>query len=125
MTRLIPPRQFRCDIRSGGPGIAAVAPVGELDGVTVGELSRALREVRSHRLSVLIVDLRELDFMDSSGLYVLLDADEWARGAGVELVIVQGSRAVQRVFELTRLDRTLPLIESDKYVTLASHGVQA
>lgn len=113
MAQSLPSEQLRCDIRFGGPGVVSLAPFGELDDASVGELQRALREVRARELNVLIVDLRGLEFMGSAGLHVLVDTYAWARRVGVELMIVQGSRAIRRTFEVSRLDRVMPLVDGN------------
>jgi anti-sigma B factor antagonist len=50
----------------------------------------------------LVIDLSELGFLDSTGLWALLRARENAHVAGRELVLRRGPDAVHRVFELTR-----------------------
>jgi anti-anti-sigma factor len=48
-----------------------------------------------------VVDLAGLEFIDSTGLRVLLLADARARERGYELVLRAGGPTVQRVFEMT------------------------
>jgi anti-anti-sigma factor len=50
----------------------------------------------------LVIDLSELTFIDSTGLWALLRAREHAHDAHWELVLRRGPDAVQRVFELTQ-----------------------
>lgn len=95
--------------RSGGP---ALALRGELDISGVGELERALAEVEAGEPRVLVIDLREVTFLDSSGLRSLLAADRRAKAAGRRLVLVRGPGPVQRVFEIALLDRRLTFVEA-------------
>ena len=56
-----------------------------------------------------VLDLRELEFMDSSGLRLVALAERRLGGAGRALVLVRGPEAVQRVFSITRMDEHLTL----------------
>lgn len=67
-------------------------------------LAAALHE---HRAAIMI-DLSDLTFIDSTGLWFVMDARTLCSDAGRRLVIRQGGPAVRRVFELTRLDTILP-----------------
>ena len=83
-----------------------VAPAGELDLATVPALARAVHELRDVGFTAFKIDLRGLTFIDSTGLRLLL---ELARDDGIELRIVRGTGAVQRVFELAGVVDLLPL----------------
>lgn len=74
--------------------------VGELDLATVPALSRELHAAESFPQRV-VVDLSELEFMDSSGLHELLRAHERASQNGHRLSLRRGPPCVQRLFELT------------------------
>jgi anti-sigma B factor antagonist len=58
-----------------------------------------------------ILDLRELEFMDSSGAKLIVAASGRARQAGGRLVVVRGPVAVERIFALVGLDRQLELVD--------------
>jgi anti-anti-sigma factor len=58
-----------------------------------------------------VIDLRGLEFMDSTGLRTLVSADQRARNAGRRLAIVRGPEAVDRIFNVTRLDERLELVD--------------
>jgi anti-anti-sigma factor len=102
------PIDVRVD-RSSGDGAALVAVSGELDLSTAPELERFLVELQRDDAGV-VLDLRQLTFMDSSGLRVILGADARARSSGSRLVLVRGAPTVHRVFELTLLDRRLEFV---------------
>ena len=84
---------------------------GELDLATAPKLEDELRRVEGDGPSVIVLDLRPLAFMDSSGLRALLAADGRAREAGRRLVLVRGDERVQRVLKITRLDERLEIVE--------------
>jgi anti-anti-sigma factor len=83
---------------------------GELDLSTVRVVEAELvRAEDAHRLIAL--DLRDLDFMDSTGLHMLTEADARARESGGRLLLVQGSPQVRRLFALTRLGEHLEVVD--------------
>jgi anti-anti-sigma factor len=56
---------------------------------------------------VSLIDLRDVDTIDSSGLFALVQADTRARLSGVRLVLVPPRESVARIFEWTGLDTRL------------------
>lgn len=84
---------------------------GELDLTGAEELARELVRLDKHNPKVIVLDLRELRFIDSSGLRVVVSADMGARRSGRRLVIVEGPEVVQRVFRHTLLDQRLDFVE--------------
>ncbi len=91
--------------------IVMIEATGDLDLSTAPDLERSLSGLQSAGRHV-VLDLRGLSFMDSSGLRVILAADARARSSGSRFVLVQGSPGVQRVFQLTLLDRRLEFVAS-------------
>jgi anti-anti-sigma factor len=98
----------RVDAPSDG-GAPVVVVSGELDLSSATELERSLVELQRDGGAV-VLDLRGLTFMDSSGLRVILAADARARSSGSRFVLVRGAPTVHRVFELTLLDRRLEFV---------------
>jgi len=84
---------------------------GELDIASAGRLERELEQVEQTVPAVLVLDLRELRFMDSTGLRIVLSADARAREQSRRLVVVQGPEPVQRLFHMTRLDERLEIVD--------------
>jgi anti-sigma B factor antagonist len=85
-----------------------VTPSGELDLATVDQLDGELRELREAGFREFVLDLRELAFIDSAGLRLIIGLDALARHDGLKLALVPGCRAVQRVFELCGVHEQLP-----------------
>ena len=73
-----------------------------------GEVARAT----CHRPGCLIVDLRTLTFIDSSGLRMLLETYGQSREERFDFKVIPGRREVQRVLELTGLDDVFPLVSA-------------
>jgi anti-anti-sigma factor len=92
-----------------GDDVVVVGVSGDLDLSTAPELERSLTRVQTDGRAV-VLDLRRVSFMDSSGLRVILAADARARSAGTRLVLVEGPPGVQRIFQLTLLDRRLEFV---------------
>jgi anti-anti-sigma factor len=81
---------------------------GELDLRTAWIAEKALAAAeQSHELIAL--DLRHLSFMDSTGLRLIVGAEQRARKSGRRLVIVQGPPWVERLFEVTGLGKWLDM----------------
>ena len=93
------PEPFSCEVTPGSD-LVVVAPRGELDMATVGAVEHELRRQVESGSRAVVLDLRGLSFMDSSGLHLVA---RWAAEAsrdGFEFQIERGSAVVQRVFEL-------------------------
>jgi anti-anti-sigma factor len=83
---------------------------GEIDLGAVKAIETALLPLED-RFPTLILDLREVTFLDSTGLRAIVSADARARKNGVELKIVRGPERVQKILYLAGLDKILPLID--------------
>jgi anti-anti-sigma factor len=80
-----------------------VVPVGELDVATVGALEARLHELREAGVARIVLDLRELAFVSSAGLRLLVVEHERARRDGRDFMLIAGSPAIQRVIEICGL----------------------
>jgi anti-sigma B factor antagonist len=94
-----------------------VRPTGEIDLATVGSIRRKIDECVAAGCERLVLDLRGVTFMDSTGLHLVLDAHAAAREEGWELLVVEGPDSVQRVFEVTGLRDRLPFVEAPPSLT--------
>ena len=75
-------------------------------------LENELRRVAAdHATTGLVLDLRDLEFMDSTGLRLIVIADERARAAGHSFTLVRGRPDVHRVFEITRMVDRLTIVD--------------
>ncbi len=75
---------------------------GELDLTSAPSFEHELIECEKAAPQRLLIDLRGVEFMDSTGLRTLLLARERAATQGHHLTLRRGSRQVQRVLELTK-----------------------
>jgi anti-anti-sigma factor len=83
---------------------------GEIDLSTVEEAGARLRDAIGDSDGTVAVDLREVSFLDSSGLRLLLQLNQELTDSGRRLVVVQGPRRVARVFELTGAESELDVV---------------
>jgi anti-anti-sigma factor len=95
-----------------GAGDAVIALSGELDLSGAPSLEEEIERLASDdAVRRVVLDLRELAFMDSSGLRTVALAERRLGGAGRALVLVRGRDAVQRVFAITRMDEHLTFVD--------------
>lgn len=91
---------FACRWRVEGPAAASVRVSGELDMATAGQFERVFREALSHARLVL-VDMHEVSFMDSSGLHTIIDAASSAAAQGGRVVLSGASAEVEALLDVT------------------------
>jgi anti-anti-sigma factor len=94
------PPAFECSWVNGGFEAAWVSVAGELDIATTPQLERALREAQV-QARLVVLDLRELAFIDNFGVHAIVNAGIRARQVGHRLFLLRGSPGVDRVFTLT------------------------
>ncbi|MBV9422716.1 MAG: STAS domain-containing protein [Solirubrobacterales bacterium] len=85
---------------------------GELDLASSPALEEELDRVAASGTGLVIVDLRELEFMDSTGLSVLVKAHQRAEEQGKRFGLVNGSQQVQRLLTLTGVADRLTLVNA-------------
>jgi anti-sigma B factor antagonist len=87
---------FRCEVDPDRESVR-VRPVGELDLDTADVVDAQLSELWSVGFTRLVLDLRSVEFLDSTGIRLLLSWDAKSRADGVEFAVIPGPDAVQRV----------------------------
>ena len=91
----------------------AVARIGgEIDIASAPRLREQLIAVITGGQARLVLDLEHVTFLDSTGLGVIVGLLKRARTLGGDLRLVCTQPAVRKVFEVTALDRTMPLAVS-------------
>lgn len=104
-----PPESFHCETRRDG-ATSLVRPIGELDLDTAPLLEEELTAVRAAGAGRIVLDMRALTFMDSTGLRLMIRWDTAAREEGFEFAIVPGPEVVQRVFRLTGMEAEMTVV---------------
>ena len=92
--------------------VVKIALRGELDLEHAYTFDEELKRVEAIGPECICLDLRELTFLDSCGLARLVAARRRAMKAGRRLVLVRGSAAVQRVFQLTAVDEAFEIVNA-------------
>jgi anti-anti-sigma factor len=84
---------------------------GELCMASAADLEEELKVVERTPVRTIAVDLRELMFIDSTGIRVLLTAQRRLRQEGDRLVVVRGAAGIRRIFELCGLENRLAFVD--------------
>jgi anti-sigma B factor antagonist len=101
-------------------GVAmVVAASGELDLRTSPELEERLDRVFKTGVPLVILDLRGIEFMDSTGLRVLLTAHQRAHDTGKRFGLVRGAEQVERVLRLTGVRDLLTVVDAPEELLAA------
>ncbi|HEU4976079.1 MAG TPA: STAS domain-containing protein [Baekduia sp.] len=88
-----------------------VAPSGELDLVSAHALGVPLAAAAEHGVTRVVLDLRELTFVDSSGIGLILKFRRHFAAEGIEFALIRGEPRVQRTFALAHVEPLLPWTE--------------
>jgi anti-sigma B factor antagonist len=102
---------FNVEIRNGTQAVV-IGVTGELDLASSPALEQELERGAAAQAEVVIVDLRKLEFMDSTGLSVLVRAHQRATENGQRFCVVKGPQQVQRLLSLTGVADRLNLGDS-------------
>lgn len=102
---------FSVEVHDGSQAVV-IGVAGELDLASSPALERELERGAAARASLVIVDLRSLEFMDSTGLSVLVRAHQRATEKGQRFGVVKGPQQVQRLLSLTGVADRLTLADS-------------
>lgn len=94
------------------PEIVTFEPTGYVTAANVKDLQAHLAEaVKSPSYSMYLVDMGKVEFLDSAGLMTLVSSYRLAQSLGKRLNICSITPSVRIIFELTQLDRVLPIFE--------------
>jgi anti-anti-sigma factor len=85
---------------------------GDLDIASVDDLREQLRSARQTHGDRMILDLSDLDFVDSQGLSVLIGCHKAVSAAGGSLALVAPRPIVKRTLEITGLNRRFAIFNS-------------
>jgi anti-anti-sigma factor len=110
---MVRPTKFEITQRSTGSTLN-MSVTGELDLRTVGTLSQHLNDALGQGITALTLDLRELAFMDSSGLRFLIELNDRAREQAWELrLIAPEHEAAALVLRVTGAKAALPFQDAN------------
>lgn len=93
-------------------GVVVVVVHGEVDIRTAPELRECLASVLDGRVQRLVLDLSDVDFLDSTALSVMVGAHKRLARTGEPLAVIASTEAVRRVLTVTGLARVFAVHES-------------
>jgi anti-sigma B factor antagonist len=115
---------FRVETHTTGR-TTTVTAIGELDLVSSPTLDAELERVTGSDCDAIVVDLRPLAFMDSTGLHVLVNGHNRAHDSGRAFAVIRGSEQVDRLLTLTGVDEVLRIVDSPEQALETEHGPDA
>ncbi|KPK75170.1 MAG: hypothetical protein AMJ79_12365 [Phycisphaerae bacterium SM23_30] len=86
---------------------------GDIDLHRSVDLRSSLLETLGEQPAVTVINMREVGFMDSSGLATLVEAMQLSRRYGGQLKLVGISRRVRSIFEISRLDKIFQIYDNE------------
>jgi anti-sigma B factor antagonist len=91
-------------------GVSVITVTGEIDIATAPTLREHVAQVVETSGSDLIIDLSAVDFIDSTGLGVIVGAYKKVGEREGSLSVVSGQELVRRLFSITGLDDVIPIM---------------
>lgn len=103
-------------------GWAVVRTSGDLDLTTAPRLREQVVQLVTNGQPRVVLDLDGVDFVDSTGLGVIVGLLKRTRSQGGDLRLVSSRRSLQKILELTSLEHALPLAGTVDEATAESAG---
>jgi anti-sigma B factor antagonist len=111
--------QFRAEFEELSDGLGIVVLAGEVDIDTAPQFKQAVKGAIAGGASNLIVDMAAVTFIDSTALGVLVSGVRQVRQRDGALAVVCGEENINRVFELTGLNRIFAICATREAATRA------
>jgi len=100
------------EVDESHPPFTVLAVKGEVDVYTAPRLREKLVELVSHGSQHLVIDLEGVDFLDSTGLGVLVGGLKRLRSHDGDLSLVCSQHRILKVFEITGLTKVFSIYDS-------------
>ena len=95
------------------PQITVFQANGYVNAANAGGFQRELaKAVAAPDVSIFLLDMEQVEYIDSAGLMTLVSALNLAQSLGRRFIICSVSPAVRMIFELTQLDRVFEIFEN-------------
>jgi anti-sigma B factor antagonist len=101
----MPPLPFAVDVLRHSDAVV-VAPRGDVDMATIGQLRAACAACDGG----LVLDLRAVEFLDTTGLNFIIERQRDADADGLRFTLVRGPEHVQRLFDIAGLNHRLRFV---------------
>ncbi len=87
--------------------LEVVVPPSRLDTTTKDALTQQVKQIAHQKAALVLLDMSQVEFVDSSGLGAIVAALKSLRSAGGELALCQPSEQVKTLLEITGLERII------------------
>lgn len=91
------------------PNIKVFEPQGNLDGLRVKQLRQVINDSLENDADIILIDLKSVTFMDSSGLSEFVLIQKSVRTSGKKLFLYSISAPVRILFDLTSMERVFDI----------------
>jgi anti-sigma B factor antagonist len=115
---------LRTHVRPAGDGVAVIELTGDVTAACESELMDAYREAGRAEIRGIVLDFTGLDYMNSSGIGLLVTLLVRARREGRQISAYGLSDHYRQIFELTRLDEVIS-VHDDEERALAAARIEA
>jgi len=105
--------QFTVEARNVRDGVAVIALGGEVDVYTSPRLKQEMVDLLNKGTTRLIIDLSAVDYLDSTGLGVLIGGLKRAREREGDLRLICNNLRILRIFEITGLTKIFDIHSSE------------
>jgi anti-anti-sigma factor len=92
--------------------VEVIEPLGRLDISNAAQLRRQVTDIAATKPTLLLVDLSNVSFMDSSGLGALVSALKTMRGVGADMALCGANDQVTMLFDLTSMSKIFKIYKS-------------
>ncbi len=91
---------------------AVISVSGDIDLYTSPDLRKAITKLVKKKISLLVVDLKQVDYMDSSGVATLVEGLQLTARYDGSFRVASLNEDVREVFELARLDKVFDIYDN-------------
>lgn len=89
--------------------VKTIEPAGVLDGIKTNELKHQVIDLMQQRVDVVLLDMKAVTFMNSSGIGALVAILKLARANEIQLYLCGLTDQVKMIFQLTKMDRVFQI----------------
>jgi anti-sigma B factor antagonist len=111
---------LRTHVRPAGDGVAVIELTGDVTAACESELMDAYREAGRAEIRGIVLDFTGLDYMNSSGIGLLVTLLVRARREGRQISAYGLSDHYRQIFELTRLDEVISVHDDEDGAVVAA-----
>ncbi|MEM8777500.1 MAG: STAS domain-containing protein [Cyanobacteria bacterium P01_G01_bin.49] len=92
--------------------VKVIQPIGLFDGTKAPQFQQQISDSVQNDVKIIVIDLKDVTFMDSSGLGALVLSLKRVRAAGAKLLLCSTNEQIAMLFKLTSMDRVFEIFSS-------------